>query len=133
MLDLDHFKAVNDTYGHPAGDAVLAEVARRLSAVKRVSDSLIRYGGEEFLLLAPETDAQGAMTLADKIRSALAAAPIVYEAGVAAIEISLRASVGVAVLTEEMYDGALLVAAADRALYEAKAQGRNRVVLAEEG
>jgi diguanylate cyclase (GGDEF)-like protein len=133
MVDLDHFKAVNDTYGHPAGDAVLAEVANRLRAAKRVSDSLIRYGGEEFLLLAPETDAQGAVTLAEKIRSALAAAPIVHEAGVAAIAISLRASVGVAVLTEEMYDGALLVAAADRALYQAKAQGRNRVVLADEG
>ncbi|HVY61317.1 MAG TPA: GGDEF domain-containing protein, partial [Planctomycetota bacterium] len=124
------FKAVNDTYGHPAGDAVLAEVAHRLQRAMRASDILIRYGGEEFLILAPETDGEGAMTLGEKLCAAVSERPIVYRAADASVEISLRASIGVAVLDDGMYDGALLVAAADRALYEAKEQGRDRVVLA---
>jgi diguanylate cyclase (GGDEF)-like protein len=130
MIDLDHFKAVNDTYGHPAGDAVLAEVAHRLQRAMRASDTLIRYGGEEFLILAPETDAEGAVTLGEKLCDAVSEKPIVYGSADTSVEISLRASIGAAVLDDGMYDGALLVAAADRALYEAKEQGRDRVVLA---
>lgn len=131
MIDIDHFKAVNDTYGHSAGDAVLVEVAARLGREKRTSDTLIRYGGEEFLLLLPETGAEGAITLAEKLRTALSERPVPYAPGDAGtIEISVRGSIGVAVLGEEMYDAALLIAAADEAMYQAKADGRDRVVLA---
>ncbi len=128
MVDLDHFKTVNDTYGHQAGDAVLVEVARRLEETKRASDVLVRYGGEEFLALLPDTDLDGALTVAEKIRAALAAAAVVYRSeGHDPLEISIRASVGVSWLDEGMYDAALLVAAADDALYRAKARGRDRV------
>jgi two-component system cell cycle response regulator len=128
MVDLDHFKAVNDTYGHSAGDAVLIETARRLDDTRRSSDVLIRYGGEEFLLLLPETDHEGAAVLAEKLRRALASSPVRYASPAGqTIEISIRASVGVSSLDDGMYDAALLVAAADEALYRAKSTGRNRV------
>jgi diguanylate cyclase (GGDEF)-like protein len=129
MIDVDHFKAVNDTYGHQAGDEVLSETARRLEAVKRASDVLIRYGGEEFLALLPETDAHGAVVVAEKLRAAVADTAIPYLVPeVGPIEIRVRVSIGVSCLDAEMYDGALLVAAADNALYRAKAAGRDRVV-----
>jgi diguanylate cyclase (GGDEF)-like protein len=129
MIDLDHFKAVNDTYGHQAGDEVLAETARRLDRAKRATDILIRYGGEEFLALLPETSVEGALVVAEKLRLAVAEKEITYRApDVAPIEIWVRVSIGVSYLDADMYDGALLVAAADSALYRAKASGRNRIV-----
>jgi two-component system cell cycle response regulator len=129
MIDVDHFKAVNDTYGHQAGDEVLSETARRLQAAKRGGDVLIRYGGEEFLALLPETDAHGAVVVAEKLRAAVADTAITYLVPeVGPIEIRVRVSIGVSCLDAEMYDGALLVAAADNALYRAKAAGRDRVV-----
>ena len=128
MVDLDFFKTVNDTYGHQAGDAVLVEVARRLGDSKRASDVLLRYGGEEFLALLPETDLDGALVVAEKFREAVAGQPVVFRSEAhGPIEISVRASVGVSWLDEGMYDAALLVAAADDALYRAKERGRNRV------
>jgi diguanylate cyclase (GGDEF)-like protein len=128
MIDLDHFKAVNDIYGHQAGDVVLAETARRLDAARRASDVLIRYGGEEFLALMPDTDLAGAVVVAEKLRVAVAGAPISYDAqDGTTVEISVRISIGVSCLEVDMYDGALLVAAADDALYQAKTRGRNRV------
>lgn len=131
MIDLDHFKAINDTYGHAAGDAVLVETARRFATVGRAEDVLIRYGGEEFLALLPETDAAGALAAADKLRGALAAGPVVVETETGArLPISVRASVGVACWDDAMGDAALLIAAADEALYRAKAAGRDRVQLA---
>jgi two-component system cell cycle response regulator len=128
MVDLDHFKAVNDTYGHAAGDVVLVEIARRLEQTRRASDVLIRYGGEEFLLLLPETERAGALVVAEKLRLTLAEEPVAYvpPAG-SRIEIWIRASIGVSSLNDGMYDAALLVAAADQALYRAKSSGRNRV------
>jgi two-component system cell cycle response regulator len=128
MIDLDFFKAVNDSYGHPTGDVVLMEVARRLDRAKRTSDVLVRYGGEEFLVLLPETDSEGALGLAERLRAAIAEAPIVAatESG-ERYEISIRASVGVSWLDDGMYDATLLVAAADDALYRAKSRGRDRV------
>jgi diguanylate cyclase (GGDEF)-like protein len=133
MIDLDHFKAVNDTYGHAAGDAVIAEAARRFGSVGRPSDVVFRYGGEEFLVLLPETDLQGSVTVAERLRDALAGAPVRFTAsGAPPIDINVRASVGVAFLDEDMVDGCLLVAAADAALYRAKAFGRNRIELADE-
>jgi diguanylate cyclase (GGDEF)-like protein len=128
MVDLDFFKTVNDTYGHQAGDAVLVEVARRLTEAKRASDVLVRYGGEEFLALLPETDLDGALVVAEKLRSAIAEEPVVFRSEAhGPIAISVRASVGVSWLDDDMYDAALLVAAADDALYRAKERGRNRV------
>lgn len=128
MVDLDFFKSVNDTYGHQAGDAVLVEVARRLEDAKRASDILLRYGGEEFLALLPETDLDGALVVAEKFRAAIADEPAVYRSEAhGPVEISVRASVGVSWLVDGMYDAALLVAAADDALYRAKERGRNRV------
>lgn len=128
MVDLDFFKAVNDTYGHQAGDAVLVEVARRLEKAKRASDVLVRYGGEEFLALLPETDLDGALVAAETLRAAIAAEPVVFRSEAhGPVEISVRASVGVSWLDDAMYDAALLVAAADDALYRAKERGRDRV------
>jgi diguanylate cyclase (GGDEF)-like protein len=130
MIDLDRFKAINDTYGHSAGDAVLMEAARRFERQKRISDVLIRYGGEEFVALLP-ADEEGALALAERLRAVLAAAPVVFRPdGGQPIEISVRASVGIAHWRRDMDDPAQLVAAADAALYRAKALGRNRVEVA---
>jgi diguanylate cyclase (GGDEF)-like protein len=118
MLDLDRFKAVNDNFGHERGDAVLVETARRLTAALRSTDSLSRWGGEEFVVLAPRTEA-GAVELAERLRTALASIPF-EEAG------TVTASLGVTLLgTGDGPDSA--VARADRALYRAKAAGRNRI------
>ncbi len=128
MIDLDHFKAVNDTYGHAAGDVVLAEAARRFDSVRRTEDVLIRYGGEEFLALLPDTDAEGAVVVADKLRAALTAGPVSVETdGGHALEITVRASIGVACWDATMADASVLVAASDEALYRAKAAGRDQV------
>jgi two-component system cell cycle response regulator len=125
MLDLDHFKSVNDEHGHAAGDVVLHESARRLTATCRVSDIVARYGGEEFVLLLPETPAQAAVVLADKLRWVLAETPIETGGG----RVSIRASIGAAAFTESMETPANLIAAADEALYVAKDLGRDRTEL----
>lgn len=131
MIDLDHFKRVNDTYGHAAGDAVLVEVGCRFGRAVRRSDVLVRYGGEEFLVLLPDTDAAGAVTMAGRLRDSLEAAPVVYsEPERDPVAIDVRASVGVASWREGIGSVAGLVALADRALYRAKALGRDRVELA---
>jgi two-component system cell cycle response regulator len=125
LLDLDHFKEVNDAHGHAAGDQVLREAGRRLSAACRISDVVARYGGEEFVFLLPETPAHAAIVLADKLRAALAETP--FKAGDALI--SIRASVGATALTAVMETPASLIAAADAALYRAKKLGRDRTEL----
>jgi diguanylate cyclase (GGDEF)-like protein len=131
MIDLDHFKSVNDTYGHGAGDAVLKEAARRFSGAVRRSDVLVRYGGEEFVVLLPDTDTTGAMATATRLRVSLEATPIVFEQpGLAPVSIIARASVGVASLTPDVDGAAGLISLADRAMYRAKALGRGRVELA---
>jgi diguanylate cyclase (GGDEF)-like protein len=118
MLDLDRFKALNDKYGHERGDAVLVETVRRLTAALRSTDSLSRWGGEEFVVLAPRTEA-GAVELAERLRTALASLPF-EKAG------TVTASLGVTLLgAGDGPDSA--VARADRALYRAKAAGRNRI------
>jgi len=134
MIDLDHFKVVNDTYGHAAGDAVLVEAARRFRQVTRASDAIFRYGGEEFLALLPETDIEGAVTIAEKLRLALAVAPVVFapEDG-SIVAIPVRASVGAATWQDGLESAARLIAAADEALYQAKALGRDRVEVAPAG
>jgi two-component system cell cycle response regulator len=122
MTDLDHFKDVNDTYGHLAGDAVLREAARRLSASVRAYDSVGRYGGEEFLVIAPSCDAAGGADLAERLRQSICGAPI--DASGHAIVVTM--SFGVAA-TCDIKQVNQLLCLADEALYAAKKAGRNRV------
>ncbi|WP_242395238.1 GGDEF domain-containing protein [Anaeromyxobacter oryzisoli] len=123
ILDVDHFKRVNDGHGHAAGDAVLAAVAARARAMLRAGDLLARIGGEELAALLPGADLARAVEIAERIRGAIAGAPIA--AGAAALEVT--ASLGCAALEAADPDGAALLARADARLYEAKAAGRNRV------
>ncbi len=125
MVDIDHFKAVNDTHGHLAGDAVLREVARRLGGEIRSVDRVARFGGEEFAIILVQTDAPGALDVARRICAAIEREPIVAGDTVA---LNLTVSAGVAVLPEDGRSEGELVAAADKALYAAKQRGRNRAV-----
>ena len=125
MVDLDHFKAVNDTHGHLVGDDVLRDVARLLRETIRTTDIAARYGGEEFLVLLPETDDGGAEAFAERIRVAVEAHP--FEGGSGAV-LRLTASLGVAVFpAPRVVTAEDLLVRADAALYRAKADGRNRV------
>lgn len=128
MIDLDHFKRVNDTYGHPAGDAVLKEVAGILSMRKRAVDSAFRYGGEELALLLPRTELDGAAELAERLREAVELKRIEWQGSV----IPLTISCGVAEYPLSANTAEGLLAAADEALYAAKAAGRNCVRIAGE-
>jgi diguanylate cyclase (GGDEF)-like protein len=127
MCDLDHFKAVNDTYGHYGGDAVLQRFAKLLQSMTRESiDSVVRYGGEEFLLILPETDLAGGELLAERLRQALAAKPIAHGNEQIAVTASFGvASVDFAISTHTAHIN--MIAAADDLLYAAKNSGRNRV------
>jgi two-component system, cell cycle response regulator len=130
IADLDHFKKVNDTYGHMAGDAVLREAARRMQACLRVYDHVGRYGGEEFLIVMPGSTAADAIQLAERLRCALANEPAT--AGNACLKIT--ASFGVAAVNRTaLVSPELLIRLADGALYRAKAEGRNCVECAAEG
>ena len=120
-VDVDHFKAINDTHGHQAGDAVLAEVARRLAATVRGGDELARWGGDEFVAILPGTDRNGALHAAERLRAAVAAAPIAIAGG----ELAVTVSVGWAHWVGDTPDD--LLARADRALYRAKDAGRSAV------
>ncbi len=124
IVDLDHFKAVNDTLGHDAGDAVLRSTANALRTAIRTSDVVGRWGGEEFLLLLPHTDLTAAFLVAERIRGAVAT-PVTASRG---RTVSVTASIGLAVLSDA--DSRALVDAADAALYDAKAAGRDRTVAA---
>jgi len=125
IVDLDHFKNVNDTYGHLAGDAILREAAKRLSFDLRASDVLARYGGEEFALVLPETDLNGAKILAERLREHLAEKPVMF----ADKEISVTASVGVTEYCSEITEYQQIIDKADSALYASKENGRNRVTV----
>jgi diguanylate cyclase (GGDEF)-like protein len=123
LLDIDHFKKVNDTYGHPAGDAVLRGVALAARTQARETDLCARYGGEEMAFILPETDARGAMVIAERVRAAVAAAQHPTESG----NIRVTVSVGVATSPADGDSPEALLEAADKALYRAKQAGRNRV------
>lgn len=125
VLDIDHFKHVNDRYGHAAGDRVLTAVARLLQAAVRDGDTAVRFGGEEFLVLLPGADRDQAFRRAEQIRRDVAAA--VHSIGDERIRVTL--SVGVAVCPADGASAEALLEAADRALYTAKATGRDRVVM----
>ena len=133
MADIDHFKAINDTHGHRAGDEVLRELARVLADKLRSIDRAARYGGEEFCVLMPDTPAEEARRVAERIRRAVEAHTFVVESedGEPPIGLRLTVSAGVAGLPEDAATLEALVDAADRALYDAKRQGRNRVVVAD--
>jgi diguanylate cyclase (GGDEF)-like protein len=122
LLDIDFFKTVNDNYGHAAGDAALMQTARVLSEAVRGSDVVCRYGGEEFLILAPETNLEGVTALAEKIRVAVSSR--VFGDGERVFKLTL--SVGAAELRSDE-SGNDMIARADEALYQAKQSGRNRV------
>jgi diguanylate cyclase (GGDEF)-like protein len=127
MFDLDHFKQINDRFGHGAGDDVLAAVGEVVGATLRGSDFGGRYGGEEFLVLLPGTDQTGALELAEKLRLAVAALEFQQP------DLKVTASFGIATYPLDALDADALVRMADRALYAAKAQGRNRVELIQQG
>lgn len=126
LLDIDHFKHINDRHGHAAGDRVLVDVSDRLGSACRSGDILARWGGEEFVMLLPETDSQQAGVLAERLRELIAAAPVALGDGRAT---AFTASFGVAVRLGSMTLDELL-RAADTALYAAKDGGRDRVVVA---
>jgi diguanylate cyclase (GGDEF)-like protein len=121
MLDLDHFKSLNDTYGHLVGDLVLREAAAALGASLRDSDTAYRYGGEEFALLLRETTLDEAIHVAERLRAAVAAVTV------PGYPVTVTTSIGVAQAASGMAEESALVAAADQALYCAKRNGRNRV------
>ena len=126
LVDIDHFKQVNDTYGHLYGDEVLRTVARRMKECIRPYDTVGRYGGEEFLIIVASSDAVGTMTLAERIRAAVGSMPVPTQAG----DIHITASLGAAVSKgPREVDPQLLLHLADQALYRAKEQGRNRAEL----
>ena len=125
MIDADHFKLVNDTHGHPTGDEVLRKVASLLAGRLRGHDLLGRYGGEEFCVVAPDTDREGALALAESLRETIASTPIATEYGELSISVSIGISCCPANVTRELKE---VLAEADAALYTAKHTGRNKVV-----
>ncbi|MHB8965435.1 MAG: diguanylate cyclase [Coriobacteriia bacterium] len=127
MIDVDHFKEYNDTYGHDAGDHVLVEMARYLSESTRAGDVACRYGGEEFVLIWSGMEIDHAFTRAEALRNGISELALVH--GGRSLG-KLTASIGLAVYPTHGLTGEALLAGADEALYEAKAEGRNRVVLA---
>ena len=119
LLDIDHFKPYNDTFGHPKGDEVLRSVGRLLRRSLRATDFAARYGGEEFAIILPNTDAPGSLVVAEQLRRAIETAT--WE------DRSITASIGVATLGGAITNAEELVDHADRALYRSKQEGRNRV------
>jgi diguanylate cyclase (GGDEF)-like protein len=126
LADLDFFKCVNDTHGHPVGDAVLKEFAKRTRATIRVHDEVGRYGGEEFLIVFAECGSADAVAAAERIREAFSVAPV----GTSSSSIRVTTSLGVACTEQGYTTASALIGAADAALYAAKAGGRNRTALA---
>ncbi|RWX79133.1 sensor domain-containing diguanylate cyclase [Neorhizobium lilium] len=125
VLDIDHFKAVNDTHGHAAGDAVLNAVAAKCRTALRAGDLLGRLGGEEFAILLPHVDREGAMAVAEKLRAAVASEPVNGQHD----PICVTASFGLSSLSIVVKDIETLLAQADAAMYQAKHDGRNRCIV----
>jgi diguanylate cyclase (GGDEF)-like protein len=124
MLDIDHFKRVNDTFGHPAGDAILNQIGVILSQVPRATDFAARYGGEEMAVICPQTGTEAAAILAERIRARVEGTLFALPDGES---LRVTVSVGVATLPDHAHDADALLARADDALYDAKEVGRNRV------
>ncbi|CZH62961.1 TPA: diguanylate cyclase [Legionella pneumophila subsp. pneumophila] len=126
MLDLDHFKKINDTFGHDAGDLVLKELGQILNSDIRLGDIAARYGGEEFVLLLYDIDAQAAKMKAENLRSAISSLQVKYGAQPVG---QITASIGISVYPDDAKSPAEVIEAADKALYQAKNKGRNKVIL----
>jgi two-component system cell cycle response regulator len=126
ILDIDHFKAVNDTYGHDAGDDVLREFALRLKRCVRNVDLACRYGGEEFVVVMPDTDIAIAQVVAERIRRTIAAEPFAIHKGARQLDVTI--SIGLATRQDQGDSAEAILKRADQALYRAKRDGRNRVV-----
>ncbi|MBC7173244.1 MAG: sensor domain-containing diguanylate cyclase, partial [Polyangiaceae bacterium] len=126
VTDIDHFKSVNDTYGHAVGDVVIKELGRILRNVKRETDIVARFGGEEFCVLCEETDTEGATLLAERVRQELGSTVFTTELG----KLTVKASLGVATFPTHARTAAELFDITDKALYAAKHNGRNQVCTA---
>lgn len=126
VFDIDHFKQVNDMHGHPAGDNVLRTLSQRSFGALRDGDMMGRIGGEEFAILLPSTNAEGALKLAERLRVQFAETPV----DINGTELHVTASFGISNLTDHILDAGAWLAVADTALYVAKAGGRNRCALA---
>ena len=132
FTDLDHFKRVNDTWGHRAGDAILCEVGRRFKTTLRTQDFVGRYGGEEFAILLTGTDIEEASQIAERLRVAVNAEPCIWqEDGQAPLPIPVTTSIGVAVYKLHGITREALITSADQAMYRAKRTGRNRICIAD--
>jgi diguanylate cyclase (GGDEF)-like protein len=131
VVDVDHFKRINDNYGHPFGDLILVEVAKVILETVRTSDIVARYGGEEFVVLCTGTGPRVAASLGERLRRAIESRDFpVPDSNEPRQRVPITASIGVAGLSDDNADVGSLLALADRALYRAKAQGRNRIILA---
>lgn len=130
LLDLDHFKRVNDGHGHDAGDAVLAEIGRRLAGLPSGDERVGRYGGEEFIALLPRCDLDATVTFAERAREAIRATPVLLADGT---ELSVTVSIGAVATYGHHCDLEAMADAADRAMYVAKDQGRDRVMAGDIG
>ena len=126
IFDIDHFKRVNDTYGHQTGDEVIRSVAEITSRLARETDFAGRYGGEEFVILLPGTHLEGAAQFAERLRQAVEQQVLDYQGS----PLSYTISLGVATISDDMANYQILLERADKALYASKEQGRNRVTLA---
>jgi two-component system cell cycle response regulator len=126
VLDIDYFKAINDSYGHDAGDDVLREFALRIRKATRNIDLACRFGGEEFVIVMPETDMAVATAVAERLRRRIATEPFAIQKGARHLEVTI--SIGIAALSGVGDDAATILKRADQALYRAKRDGRNRVV-----
>jgi diguanylate cyclase (GGDEF)-like protein len=126
LIDSDNLKGVNDTYGHPAGDQLLVTLAGLLRGEARLSDAIVRYGGDEFVVLLPDTDQNGARFLAERLRTAIEGAGFTWQGR----RVPITVTVGVASFPQDAADAAELMARADAAMYAGKRAGRNRVVAA---
>ncbi|HEX8229051.1 MAG TPA: sensor domain-containing diguanylate cyclase [Chloroflexia bacterium] len=130
IIDLDRFKAVNDTYGHQVGDEVLREVAQLVQENIRAGDSAARYGGEELAVILPETTASGAFKVAERIRQAVAARPFARpHGGTRTLPVRMTISTGIGCFPSDGDSQDALIVAADQALYNAKDEGRNRTIM----
>jgi len=130
MLDIDHFKQVNDNYGHKAGDEVIVNLSSTLQTLARKSDVICRFGGEEFIILLPKTNQEGAITIAEKIRQFIENSIVKINYADKGNEIKITISIGVALidLTQDKSIEAP-IQRADKALYKAKNMGRNKVCI----
>ena len=129
MVDVDHFKKVNDSYGHAVGDEVLMAVADRLSRHLRSFDTVARWGGEEFVVIMPEAETRVAMAVAERLRTKMSEQPVTVRHAVGKLNVTVR--IGVAIAGDDITTPDDLLRAADSAMYEAKRQGRDRIIKAD--